>query len=130
MVATGASLTAVMLMVDVAVDTRLPPVPVLPLSFTDSVSVEVADGVSVLSTYDTVEVALVLSRAFTCATVPVMVTDEEPLPETEAPLVPAVTVSVPSVTDRVTVIDDEPASTSAMLSPLFFRLSDTCSVLL
>ena len=50
MVATGASLTAVMLMVDVAVETRLPPVPVLPLSLTDRVSVEVADGVSVLST--------------------------------------------------------------------------------
>src|SRR5262245_27333846 len=50
MVATGASFTAVMLMVEVAVDTRLPPVPVLPLSFTDNVSVEVALGVSVLST--------------------------------------------------------------------------------
>ena len=45
-VATGASLTAVMLMVDVAVETRAPPVPVLPLSLTDRVSVEVADGVS------------------------------------------------------------------------------------
>ena len=50
MVATGASFTAVMLMVEVAVETRSPPVPVLPLSCTVRVSVEVADGVSVLST--------------------------------------------------------------------------------
>src|SRR3569832_231708 len=117
-----------MLMVDVAVDTRLPPVPGLPLSLTDRVKVEVADGVSVLSTYDTVDVALVLSSALPCATVPVIVTDDVPELVTVAPEVPAVTVSVPSVTDRVTVIDDEPASTSAMLNPLFFRLSDTCSV--
>ena len=38
--------------------------------------------------------ALVLSSALTCATVPVIVTELEPLPETEAPDVPAVTVSV------------------------------------
>src|SRR5690349_35257 len=57
-----------------------------------------------------------------------MVTDEEPDPETLAPDVPAVTVSVPSVTDRVTVMEPLPASTSAMLRPLALRLSDTCSV--
>src|SRR5215468_10759258 len=74
-------------------------------------------------------VALVLSSAFTCATVPVMVTDDVPELVTVAPDVPAVTVSVPSVTDRVTVIDEEPASASEMLRPLFLRLSDTCSVL-
>ena len=77
----------------------------------------------------TVLVALELSSALTCATVPVMVTEAVPELVTTAPLVPAVTVSVPSVTDSVTVIDDEPASASAIDSPLFFRLSDTCSVL-
>ncbi len=46
------------------------------------------------------------SSALTCATVPVIVTDEEPELVTTAPLVPAVTVSVPSVTDSVTVIED------------------------
>ena len=62
------------------------------------------------------------------ATVPVMVTDEVPEPDTSAPLLPAVTASVPSVTARVTVIEPEPASASAIDSPLALRLSDTCSV--
>src|SRR5262245_49405350 len=57
-----------------------------------------------------------------------MVTDDVPELVTVAPDVPAVTVKVPSVTLKVTVIDDEPASASLMLRPLFLRLSDTCSV--
>ena len=48
-VATGASFTAVMLIVAVSLADNGPPVPVRPLSFTVSVSVTVADGVSVLS---------------------------------------------------------------------------------
>ena len=47
-------------------------------------------------------VALVFSRSLICATVPVMVTDEVPELVTIAPLLPAVTVSVPSVTASVT----------------------------
>ena len=66
-------------------------------------------------------VALVFSRSLICATVPVMVTDEVPESVTTAPLLPAVTVSVPSVTARVTVIEPEPASTSLIDRPLFFR---------
>ena len=69
------------------------------------------------------------SSALICATVPVIVTDELPLPLTTAPLVPAVTVSVPSVTASVTVIEPEPASTSLIDRPLFLRLSAACSVL-
>ena len=48
-VATGASFTAVMLMVAVSLPVSAPPVPVLPLSLIDSVSVVLAAGVSVLS---------------------------------------------------------------------------------
>ena len=73
-------------------------------------------------------VPLVLSRALICATVPVIVTDDVPLFETTAPLVPAVMVSVPSVTARVTVIEPEPASASLIDRPVFFRLRLTCSV--
>ena len=47
-------------------------------------------------------VALVFSRSLICATVPVIVTDEVPQLVTTAPLLPAVTVSVPSVTASVT----------------------------
>ena len=65
----------------------------------------------------------------TCATVPVMVTDEVPELVTTAPLLPAATFSVPSVTARVTLMEPEPASTSEIDSPLFLRLSATCSVL-
>ena len=68
------------------------------------------------------------SSALTCATVPVIVTDELPVLVTTAPLVPAVTVSVPSVTASVTVIEPEPASTSEIDRPLFLRLSAICSV--
>ena len=57
-----------------------------------------------------------------------MVTDEVPLLVTIAPLVPAVTVSVPSVTASVTVMEPEPASTSLIDSPVFFSVSDVCSV--
>ena len=58
-----------------------------------------------------------LSSALICATVPVIVTDEVPLLLTTAPLVPAVTFSVPSVTDSVTVTELEPASTSLIDKP-------------
>ena len=61
---------------------------------------------------------------------PVIVTDEVPLLLTVAPLVPAVTFSVPSVTDSVTVTEPEPASTSLIDSPVFFRLRLVCSVAL
>ena len=66
-------------------------------------------------------VALVLSRSLICATVPVMVTDEVPELVTTAPLLPAVTVSVPSVTASVTLMEPEPASTSLIDRPVFFR---------
>ena len=48
-VATGASFTAVMLMVAVSLPVSGAAVPVLPLSLIDSVSVVLAAGVSVLS---------------------------------------------------------------------------------
>ena len=63
-----------------------------------------------------------------CVTVPVMVTAAVPLFVTTAPLVPAVTVRVPSPTDRVTVIEPAPASTSLIESPVFFSVSAVCSV--
>ena len=63
----------------------------------------------------------VLSSALICAIVPVIVTDDVPLPLTPAPLVPAVTVSVPSVTDSVTVSEPPRPSTSLTDSPLFLR---------
>ncbi len=68
--------------------------------------------------------------ALICATVPVTVTDEVPLFDTEAPLVPAVTVSVPSPTDSVAVSEPLPASTSLIDSPLFFSDRLACSVAL
>ena len=71
-----------------------------------------------------------LSSALICATVPVIVTDEVPLFDTEAPLLPAVTVSVPSPTDSVTVSEPLPASTSLIDSPLFFSDRLVCSVAL
>ena len=55
MVATGASFTAVMLMVAVSLRGQRRPLPVLPLSLIASVSVAVADGVSLLSMYWTTE---------------------------------------------------------------------------
>ena len=48
MVATGASLTAVMLMVAVSIDCKGPPLPLLPPSLTVSVSVALAPGASLL----------------------------------------------------------------------------------
>ena len=67
-------------------------------------------------------VALVFNRALICATVPVIVTDEAPELVTTAPLLPAVTVSVPSVTASVTVMEPEPASTSLIDRPLFLSV--------
>jgi len=49
------------------------------------------------------------SRLLICVTVPVTVSDDVPVPDTEAPLSPTVAFSVPSVTDSVTVIEPEPA---------------------
>ncbi|MOA22726.1 hypothetical protein D3C78_1433040 [compost metagenome] len=68
------------------------------------------------------------SSALICAAVPVIVTLPVPLPDTLAPLVPAVTVSVPSPTDSVAVSTPLSASTSATDRPGFFRSSATCSV--
>jgi hypothetical protein len=65
-----------------------------------------------------------------CATVPLIVTDELLLLETDAPLVPAPTARVPSPTDSVTVTEPDPASTSLIDSPLFFSDRATCSVAL
>ena len=73
-------------------------------------------------------VALVLSRSLICATVPVMVTDEVPELVTTAPLVPAVTVSVPSVTASVTLMEPEPASTSDIDRPVLLSVRLVCSV--
>ena len=72
--------------------------------------------------------ALVFSSALICATVPVMVTETVPELVTTAPLVPAVTVSVPSATASVTVIELEPASASEIDRPVFLRVSAVCSV--
>src|SRR5262245_52925839 len=127
--ATGASLTAAMLIVAVSLDCRDPP-PAVPLSLTFRVNVALALGASVLSMYLTGLVALLLSSALICATVPVIVTEEVPLLLTTAPLVPVVTLSVPSVTDRITDTELEPASTSLIESPVFFRLRLVCSVAL
>ena len=69
-----------------------------------------------------------LNRSLICATVPVIVTDEVPELVTTAPLVPAVTVSVPSVTASVTLMEPEPASTSDIDSPVFLSVSAVCSV--
>ena len=44
------------------------------------------------------------------------------------PAVPAVTVSVPSVTASVTLMEPEPASTSEIDSPVFLSVSAVCSV--
>ena len=74
--------------------------------------------------------ALVLSSALICATVPVIVTDELPLLLTLAPLEPAVMFRVPWVTESVTDTELEPASTSLIESPVFFRLRLVCSVAL
>ena len=71
-----------------------------------------------------------LSSALICATVPMIVTDEVPLLLTVAPLVPAATFSAPSVTDSVADTELEPASTSLIESPVFFRLRLVCSVAL
>ena len=58
-----------------------------------------------------------------------MVTDEVPLPDTEAtPLEPAVTLSVPSPTDKVAVSTPAPPSMSATPRPVFFRFTGCCSV--
>ena len=73
-------------------------------------------------------VASLLSRLLICVTVPVIVTDEVPELLTSAPLPPAVTVSVPSVTDSVTVIAPAAASTSLIESPVFLSVKATCSV--
>ena len=56
-----------------------------------------------------------------------LVTLEVPLFATIAPLVPASTVSVPSVTDSVAVRLPVPASTSVTERPVPFRFSSTCS---
>ena len=60
--------------------------------------------------------------------VPVRVTLLVPEPETAAPVVPAVTVSVPETTDRVAVTLALPASTSAIDSPVPCRVRLVCSV--
>ena len=56
-------------------------------------------------------------KALTCATVPVMVIDDVPVPVTVAPKSPAVAAMVPSPTDSVTDIEPEPASTSEIERP-------------
>ena len=72
-----------------------------------------------------------LSSALICATVPVMVTDPPGLPLTTAPLLPACTLSVPSVTDRVTVMLPRlPSLASLTERPLVLRLSVMFSVAL
>ena len=129
MVAVGASFCGVMLMVAVSCEVRLPP-PVLPLSSIASVSVTVADGVLTVSVYWTTEVPSVLSSALICASVPVIVTDVPGLPLTMAPLLPACTLSVPSVTDRVTVMLPALPSMSLTERPLVLRLSVMFSVAL
>ena len=131
MVAVGASFAGVMLMVAVSCAVSPGPPPVLPLSLIASVKVTVADGKSSVSVYWTTEVASLSSSALICATVPVMVTEDVPLPATPAPLPPAATVSVPSVTDRVTVMLPRlPSLASLTARPLVFRLSVMFSVAL
>src|SRR5688572_15526996 len=111
-------------MVAVSLPISARPDGVLPLSVTASVNVVLAAGVSLLSLQLTLLVALVLSSALVSAT------HEVPLPQTKAPLVPAVTVSVPSPTDSVAVSEPPPASTSPTDSPLFFSDRLVCSVAL
>ena len=66
-------------------------------------------------------------NALICAVVPVTVSDDVPLPATPAPLSPAVAVSVPSITESVTVIGPEPASTSLIEKPPPLSIRLTCS---
>ena len=93
--ATGPSSIAVMLIVWFADPVSAPPLPLLPPSLMPTVSVVLAGGVSVLAVKLTPLVALVFSRSLICASVPVSVTLFVPLPDTFAPLVPALTVNMP-----------------------------------
>ena len=68
------------------------------------------------------------SRLLIWVSVPVKVTLLVPEPDTAAPVVPAVTVSVPETTDRVAVTLALPASTSAIDSPVPCRVRLVCSV--
>src|SRR5260370_703636 len=111
-----------MLMVAVSLPVSAPPGPVLPLSLIASVSVALADGVSVLWLYLAVMVVSVLSSALICAIVPVIVTDELPLFVTIAPLLLAVRGRVPSVKGGGSVYVWPTVLTSLTARPLF--LSD------
>ena len=63
--------------------------------------------------------------------VPVIVTDDVPLPETElTPLLPAAIVRMPGVTDKVTVTSFPAASTSAIDRPVPCSVRLVCSVAL
>ena len=71
----------------------------------------------------------VLSSALICASVPVTVSVLVPLPLTTAPLMPAATVSVPSVTASVAVSTPPRLSTS-LTDMLFLRFRLICSAAL
>ncbi len=118
--ATGAWLAEVMAMVEVATADWSGP-PELPLSWTVRVRATLALGLTAESMKVTTLAPSVLSSESIWATVPLIVTEDEPDPETRAPLEPACTVRAPSATASVTVMFPEPASASAMAIPLFFR---------
>ena len=125
---TGASLSAVMLIVEFADAVSGPPEPVLPPSLIAIVKVSVAGGVSLLITYVRVEPPPPVSRLLSCATVPVRVRVFVPSPPIVTPVAPAAAFSVPDSTDRVTVSTAPSESTSKTVSEALARLKGTCSV--
>ena len=138
---TGASLTAVMLMVltlgDSASLVSAPPVPCpTPPSLMTSVRVVVAAGVSLLFLYTTVPVLTPFSSLLIWAKVPENSTEAVPLLVIPTPESPAIAVIAPSATDSdtltvVPVKSVPPAftrSTSATLKPLPRRLKSVCSM--
>ena len=126
-VSVGASLTAVMLIVAVSEFVSDPP-PVLPLSLTYKRQrragagrvgvVDVAHRAGAIGAQQVVDLRHRAGDRHRRSAGVV----------TTAPLPPAVTVSVPSVTDSVTVIEPEAASTSLIDSPVFLSVRATCSV--
>ena len=75
-----------------------------------------------------VALRLPASRLLIWVSVPVRVTLLLPEPDTPAPVVPAVTVSVPETTESVAVTLAPPASTSPIDSPVPCRVRLVCSV--
>ena len=128
-VATGASLTAVILIVAESELVNAPPEPVLPLSLTRQGERQQEAGWRIgVDAHINVAAPLPASRLLMCVIVPVSVSVFVPEPETPAPVVPAETDKVPLVTDNVAVMLALPASTSEIAMPVPSSESEVCSV--